>query len=119
MAWRPEPGASMVVVFWMTLGSRFVENAKHTKNQRAPDPVRYYLLPVQGPRLKKNIDFLMAMTSQRHENAANDVSKRLPRLEPEHKKYSLSQIMLSRSTFNGFSKEFDGKAARQVHNIFF
>ena len=51
-----------------------------------PDMVTCNFLRIQGFWLKKNLDLLMAITSQRHEEAANNTSKKLPKPNPEQTK---------------------------------
>ena len=45
----------------------------------APDKVRHHLLKFQGPRLEKTLLFLRALTLQRQEKTAHEVSKRVPK----------------------------------------
>ena len=49
--------------------------------------------------IEENLDLLMAIRSQRHEEAVHHVCKRLPKTEPEQKKTQTFPDLLSSSIF--------------------
>ena len=57
-----------------------------------PDQARL-LFGGAGLLMQENLDLLMAIMSQRHEEAADNTSKKLPQTEPEQKKHRLSHML--------------------------
>ena len=62
-----------------------------------PRPSEILLLSSPGPLAQESLDFLITITSQRHEEAAYNMSKKLPKPEPEQKQHRLPQMLLPSS----------------------
>ena len=67
--------------------------------------------------IQENLDLLMAIRSQRHEEAIHHVCKRLPKTEPEQNKTEIFPDLLSSSIWDVFRTDFDAKGRRNVHEI--
>ena len=70
-------------------GWPWAPDARKRDNLEAPVAPRYGGIPLfASPALliQENLDLLMAIKCQRHEEAVHNVGKRLPKTEPEQKK---------------------------------
>ena len=80
----------------------------------ATRPGAIFLFASPAPPAQENLDLCMAITFQRREKASHNVSKRLPKTEPEYQNADYADIVLS-SILNVFCMDLDAKGTRNVH----
>ena len=101
-------------------GWPWAPDARKRGNLEAPVAPRHGGIPLfTNPALliQENLDLLMAIKSQRHEEAVHNVCKRLPKQNRNSKKLRLSRMLLSSSILEVFWTDFDAKYTRDVHEI--
>ena len=67
--------------------------------------------------IQENLDLLIAITFQRHEEAVHNVEKGCQKQNRNIQKRRLSRMLLSSSIFDVFWTDFDAKGTRHVHEI--
>ena len=86
-------------------GWPWAPDARKRNNLEAPVAHRHGGIPLfASPALltRENLDLLMAIKSQRHEEAVHNVGKRLPKTKPEQNKRRLSRMLLPSAIFHVF-----------------
>ena len=83
----------------------------------ATRPGEILLFASPGLLAQENLDLLMAITFQRHEEAAHNSSKKIPKLELEQKRRMISEVLLSATIFIAFWTNFEARGRRNVDKI--